>query len=127
MMGDRIRDQGKVALSCDLFHDLSLAYSRRPHQQHRSLTDLRNPVITELILLKISRDSVHDLFLCPSDIHSQTSSSAHTNRASFISFASTSRSSLGSISLIAHGGTCVVSQLSSQKMNAVSNGGLFFG
>ena len=127
VMGDRIRDQRQVTLRSDLLHDLRLADPGRAHQKHRPLPDLRNPVITELILLKIGRDSVHDLLFCPSDIHSQTSSSAHTNRASFISFASTSRSSRGRISRMAHGGTWAVSQLSSQKMNAVSNGGLFFG
>ena len=128
-MGDRVGHQADVALGCDLLHDLRLADARRPHQEHRTLSDLRNPVNPILILVEVCFDCVLDFLFCSLNIHlnrtpslpdlcrSQAEilsillsrfhswSSGHTKDESRRSFFSCSMSSLGRISFIAQGGT----------------------
>ena len=50
VVGNGIGNKSNPAFPCYLFHNLCLSDSRRAHKKDRSLSDRRDPVLTEFVL-----------------------------------------------------------------------------
>ena len=89
VMSDRICDQTCPALRCRLFHNGRLPDSRRTNQQHRPLTNRRNPIAAAVILCRIRTYSAYNLFLRFFDVHisvpSRVNVSAQSGALPFLS------------------------------------------
>ena len=69
MMRDGIGHQADIAFRGNLLHNLGFSDARRPHQQNRTLPDLRNPVRPEFVLCQIRLDRIPDLLFRAFDVH----------------------------------------------------------
>ena len=104
--------QAPLTLFRHLLHDLGFSDSRRPHQKNRSLSDLWNHIIPELIFGKIcSMESLISFFARFISIYFFPPYNSPVTYRSCPS---------SRMILIAHGGTSTSSYSSSMNTNAVS-------
>ncbi|MPM52187.1 hypothetical protein SDC9_98943 [bioreactor metagenome] len=73
VMRDGVGHQPHAGLRCDLLHDLGFADARRPHQQHRPLTDGGNQVVPQIVPGQIRSQGIGNFLFRLFDVHKSVS------------------------------------------------------